>query len=156
MPFAKTFGCSRFARTACAAGLALILACSLASAGCKIGVSVKNPVTLSPIADQQRIYADFISNPQAAISKYEGKKFQFPDVYVDKVPELADLLQSVGEYYVQSGMVKFRSELPDPLFEVQAGQTVYITGTVIGMQFNYLNIQIDEIVAPPAPPIAPY
>jgi hypothetical protein len=156
MNFASLSSCSRFARTAFAAGLALMLACSLVSAGCKTGIDVRNPVTLSPIADPQRIYSEFLANEQAAINKYEGKKFQFPDVYVDKVPELADLLMSVGEYYVQSGMVKFRSESPDPLAEVQVGQTVYIVGTVTGMQFGYLNIQIEEIVAPPAPPIIPY
>jgi hypothetical protein len=156
MSFNEFFVRSKSVRVMFAAGMVFILACSLASAGCNSHLSIKNTVSLYPIADEQQIYSEYLSNQQSAILKYEGKKFQFPDVYVDQLPELTDLLQSFGEYYVQSGMVKFRSESPDPLANVQVGQTVFIIGTVTGMQFGYLNIQLESIVAPPAPPVAPY
>ncbi len=149
----STFKKSTSRTTIFMAALSLMSMCPLFSSCHRSPI---NTVVLYPIADVQTVYSAFITDQQAAINKYEGKTYQFPGVCIDQVPDVGDLLGSVGEFYVQSGLVKFRSDTPDILVGVMPGDTVFIIGTVTGMQFGYLNIHLEEIVSPPRDAPIPY
>jgi hypothetical protein len=94
--------------------------------------------------DAKVMWSDYQKDANAAAAKYEGKVLHFPKVFVDNMPYMGEGHDL--EYYVQQGMVKFRTEFFEVLWPVRPGFTVEIIGTVTGMKWNYLNVSMSKII----------
>jgi hypothetical protein len=107
------------------------------------------PLDGMPAVDPRKMWQDYQTDPTAAIAKYEGKTFHFPNVVVEKMPYMGEGYDL--EFYVQTGMVKFRTEIFEVLWPIREGFTVDIIGTVTGMKWNYLNVSMAYVVVTDPP-----
>jgi hypothetical protein len=94
--------------------------------------------------DAFQMWNDYQKDPNAAAIKYENRVLRFPNVLVDNMPYMGEGHDL--EYYVQQGMVKFRTELFEVLWPIRPGFTVDIVGVVTGLKWNYLNVMMVSVV----------
>jgi len=132
---------------------AVLLTVSVVLTGCtKPAFSAPPATTLQQApaeADALIIWQEFTSNEPAAMAKYQGKTLHFARVKVEKMPYLGEGMDL--EFYLQTGQVKFRTDVVQEIAFVREGYTVEIVGKVEGMQYGFLIIKMSwlSIVDPP-------
>ncbi len=94
--------------------------------------------------DAPTLWNDYQKDANAAAAKYEGRLLHFPRVIVENMSYMGEGPDL--EYYVQQGMVKFRTEIWYDIWPVRTGFTVEIIGQVTGFNWNYLNVAMSKII----------